>query len=184
MTSELVERAQRGDHEAFDDLATAAYHRLYAIARRILRDGYAAEDAVQDALVRAWRDLRGLRDRDRFDAWLHRLLVRACADHVRRTRRRRLEVTIDTIDRPDPQDDVGRIVDRDEIERAFLQLSVEHRAVLVLTHYAGLPAPEIATILGIPVGTVYSRIHHGTRAMRTSLVGSSDVPTPTLEQGR
>lgn len=184
MTSELVERAQRGDHEAFDDLATAAYHRLYAIARRILRDGYAAEDAVQDALVRAWRDLRGLRDRDRFDAWLHRLLVRACADHVRRTRRHRLEVTIETIDRPDPQDDVGRIVDRDEIERAFLQLSVEHRAVLVLTHYAGLPAPEIATILGIPVGTVYSRIHHGTRVMRTSLVGSSSMPEPTPEQGR
>jgi RNA polymerase sigma-70 factor (ECF subfamily) len=183
LTSELVERAQRGDHEAFDDLVTAAYHRLYAVARRILRDGYAAEDAVQDALVRAWRDLRGLRDRDRFDAWLHRLLVNACADHARRTRRR-LEVTIDTIDRPDPHDDVDRVGDRDEIERAFLQLSVEHRAVLVLTHYVGLPAPEVATMLGIPVGTVYSRIHHGTRAMRTSLVGSPVVPQPSPEQGR
>jgi RNA polymerase sigma-70 factor (ECF subfamily) len=183
LTSELVERAQRGDHEAFDDLVTAAYHRLYAIARRILRDGYAAEDAVQDALVRAWRDLRGLRDRDRFDAWLHRLLVNACADHARRARRR-LEVTIDTIDRPDPHDDVDRVGDRDQIERAFLQLSVEHRAVLVLTHYVGLPAPEVATMLGIPVGTVYSRIHHGTRAMRTSLVGSPVVPQPSPEQGR
>ena len=183
LTSELVERAQRGDHEAFDDLVSAAYHRLYAIARRILRDGYAAEDAVQDALVRAWRDLRGLRDRDRFDAWLHRLLVNACADHARRTRRR-LEVTIEMIDRPDPHDDVERIGDRDEIERAFLQLSVEHRAVLVLTHYVGLPAPEVATMLGIPVGTVYSRIHHGTRAMRTSLVGSPVVPQPSPEQGR
>jgi RNA polymerase sigma-70 factor, ECF subfamily len=88
VTSELVERAQRGDHEAFDALASAAYHRLYAIARRILRDGYAAEDAVQDAPVRAWRDLRGLRDRDRFDAWLHRLLVNACKDQVRQRRRR------------------------------------------------------------------------------------------------
>ncbi len=184
LTSELVERAQRGDREAFDDLATAAYHRLYAIARRILRDGYAAEDAVQDALVRAWRDLRGLRDRDRFDAWLHRLLVHACADHVRRTRRRPLEVTIESIDRSDPQDDVARLADRDEIERAFLKLSVEHRAVLVMTHYVGLAAPEIASMLGIPVGTVYSRIHHGTRQMRTSLVGSSAVPEPAPEQGR
>ena len=184
MTSELVERAQRGDHEAFDDLATAAYHRLYAIARRILRDGYAAEDAVQDALVRAWRDLRGLRDPERFDAWLHRLLVHACSDHVRRTRRRPLEVTIDEIDRADPQDDVARIGDRDEIERAFLDLSVEHRAVLVMTHYVGLPAPEIATILGIPVGTVYSRIHNGTRQMRTSLVRLAAVPAPTTERGR
>ena len=101
MTTELVERAQRGDHEAFDALATAAYHRLYAIARRILRDGYAAEDAVQDALIRAWRDLRGLRDRERFDAWLHRLLINACADQARRSRRRRLEITVDLIDRPD-----------------------------------------------------------------------------------
>jgi RNA polymerase sigma-70 factor (ECF subfamily) len=184
LTSELVERAQRGDHEAFDDLATAAYHRLYAVARRILRDGYAAEDAVQDALVRAWRDIRGLRDRDRFDAWLHRLLVHACADQVRRSRRRRFEVSVDTIDRPDPHDGVALLGVRDEIERAFLALSVEHRAVLVLTHYVGLPAPEIAKILGIPVGTVYSRIHHGTRAMRTSLSATPAEPTTIPEPGR
>jgi RNA polymerase sigma factor (sigma-70 family) len=184
VTSELVERAQRGDHEAFDALATAAYHRLYAVARRVLRDGYAAEDAVQDALVRAWRDIRGLRDRERFDAWLHRLLIHACSDHVRRSRRRRLEVTVDAIDRADPEDGVARVDDRDEIERAFFQLSVEHRAVLVLSHYAGLPAPEIATMLGIPVGTVYSRIHHGTRAMRSSMIGSPAAPEPSPEQGR
>ena len=145
MTTELVERAQRGDHEAFDALASAAYHRLYAIARRILRDGYAAEDAVQDALVRAWRDLRGLRDRDKFDAWLHRLLVHACADQVRHRRgarsRSRSTRSIDPI----PSDDFAQVVDRDLIERAFLDLSVEHRAVLVLTHYVGLPAPEVAT---------------------------------------
>jgi RNA polymerase sigma-70 factor, ECF subfamily len=184
VTSELVERAQRGDHEAFDALASAAYHRLYAIARRILRDGYAAEDAVQDALVRAWRDLRGLRDRDRFDAWLNRLLVHACADHARRSRRHRLEVAVDTIDRPDPDDDVARIGDRDEIERAFLELSVEHRAVLVLTPYIGAPAPEVATTLGIPTGTVYSRLHHGTRAMRATLSRPPAEPFTSPEPGR
>ena len=182
MTSELVERAQRGDHEAFDALASAAYHRLYAIARRILRDGYAAEDAVQDTLVRAWRDLRGLRDRDRFDAWLHRLLIHACADQTRRSRRRGVDVAIDTIDAPDPTDVFARVGDRDEIERAFLQLSVEHRAVLVLTHYADLPAAEVATILGIPVGTVYSRLHNGTRAMRASLSRPPAMPAPNPER--
>ena len=93
-------------------------------------------------------------------------------------------MTIESIDRSDPQDDVARLADRDEIERAFLKLSVEHRAVLVMTHYVGLAAPEIASMLGIPVGTVYSRIHHGTRQMRTSLVGSSAVPEPAPEQGR
>ena len=184
MTSELVERAQRGDHEAFDALASAAYHRLYAIARRILRDGYAAEDAVQDALVRAWRDLRGLRDRDRFDAWLHRLLVHACADQTRRSRTRALATMVDPIDRPDPSDEVARVIDRDELERAFLELSVEHRAVLVLTHYVGLPAAEVATILGVPTGTVYSRLHHGTKAMRSSLTRSSGVPQPSPERTR
>ena len=184
MTTELVERAQQGDHEAFDALATAAYHRLYAIARRILRDGYAAEDAVQDALVRAWRDIRSLRDREKFDAWLHRLLVHACADQVRRRRGASLTVAVDSIDRPDPGDAFAQVVDRDLIERAFLDLSVEHRAVLVLTHYVGLPAPEVATIIGVPVGTVYSRLHHGTKAMRSSLMRSSAMPQSSTEQAR
>src|SRR3954468_15973380 len=174
VTSELVERAQRGDHEAFDALATAAYHRLYAIANRILRDGYAAEDAVQDALVRAWRDLQSLREVDRFDAWLHRLLVNACHDQVRHRRRRPFEVPILAIDQPTLEDRLGQLVDRDELERAFLQLSVEQRAALVLTHYVGLSASEVGTILGIPVGTVYSRLHYGARTMRAAIAGTTD----------
>ena len=183
MTSELVERAQRGDHEAFDALATAAYHRLYAIARRILRDGYAAEDAVQDALVRAWRDLRSLRDRDRFDAWLHRLLVHACQDQVRRRRRRPFEVSVLPIDQPTVEDRLSQLVDRDEPERAFLRLPVEQRAALVLTHYIGLPAAEVASILGVPVGTVYSRLHNGARMMRDAIAGP-EAPSPSPEPGR
>jgi RNA polymerase sigma-70 factor (ECF subfamily) len=183
VTSELVERAQRGDHEAFDALATAAYHRLYAIARRILRDGYAAEDAVQDALVRAWRDLRGLRDRDRFDAWLHRLLVHACQDQVRRRRRRPFEVSVLTIDQPTVEDRLSQLVDRDELERAFLRLPVEQRAALVLTHYIGLSAAEVASILGVPVGTVYSRLHNGARTMRDVIAGSEALST-SPELGR
>ena len=184
MTSELVERAQRGDHEAFNALATAAYHRLYAIARRILRDGYAAEDAVQDALVRAWRDLRSLRDPDRFDAWLHRLLVHACHDQVRRKRRRPFEVPVLAVDQPSVEDRLGQLVDRDELERAFLQLSVEQRAALVLTHYVGLSAAEVGSILGIPAGTVYSRLHYGTRTMRAAIAGPSEPQSPSPEPGR
>jgi RNA polymerase sigma-70 factor (ECF subfamily) len=184
VTSELVERAQRGDHEAFDALATAAYHRLYAIARRILRDGYAAEDAVQDALVKAWREIRGLRDPGAFDAWLQRLLVNACRDQARRTRRRPIELPALPIDRAEPRDDLAQLADRDELERAFLELSVEHRAVLVLTHYVGLPAPEIARILGIPPGTVASRLHYGARAMRAALSRGTALPATTPEPGR
>jgi RNA polymerase sigma-70 factor (ECF subfamily) len=184
LTSELVERAQRGDHEAFDALATAAYHRLYAIARRILRDGYAAEDAVQDALLKAWRDLRGLRDPRAFDAWLHRLLVNACRDQVRRTRRRPVELPDLDIDRPATHDALAQLADRDELERAFLALTVEHRAVLVLHHYLGLTAPEIAAHLRIPPGTVASRLHYGLRAMRVALREDAVTRPPSPETGR
>ena len=184
MTSELVERAQRGDHEAFDALASAAYSRLYAIARRILRDGYAAEDAVQDALVRAWRDLWGLRDPGAFDAWLHRLLVRSCADVQRRTWKSRLEVAVDDIDPPVGPDEVSRLMDRDALDRAFDRLSFEQRAVVVLTHYAGLTGPEVAEILGIPVGTVASRLHYALRAMRAEIAPSQDLAIPGVEHVR
>jgi RNA polymerase sigma-70 factor, ECF subfamily len=178
---DLVERAQRGDHAAFDALATGAYHRLYAIARRILRDEYAAQDAVQETLVRAWRDLRALRDRDRFEAWLHRLLVHACADLARGERRRRVELTGVVADPAAPADDFGRLADRDELERAFLDLSLEHRAVLVLTHYLGMSAPEVARTLGIPTGTVYSRLHYGMRQLRDIL---APADRPLTEVGR
>jgi RNA polymerase sigma-70 factor (ECF subfamily) len=180
---DLVERAQRGDHEAFDALATAAYDRVYAIARRILRDEYAAQDAVQETLVGAWRNIRSLRDRDRFEAWLHRLLVRACHDEARRSRRRPVELLPFDFDRAAPGSDLDRLIDRDEIERAFLALSVEHRAVLVLTHYVGLPAQEVSDILGIPAGTVYSRLHYGVRAMRDALV-PAEMPLSSPEPGR
>lgn len=183
MSAELVERAQRGDREAFGALVGAAYHRLYRIARRILRDGYAAEDAVQDALVHAWRDVRGLRDRDRFDAWLHRLLVNACRDQIRRRGRRPAEVEIGASDTDSAADDISRLVDRDELEAAFLRLSIDHRAVLVLVHHVGLSAAEVADILRIPTGTVYSRLHYGEAALREAL----DPPavtrrTPVPEQ--
>ena len=184
MTSELVERAQRGDHEAFDALATGAYHRLYACASRILRDPYGAEDAVQDALLHAWRDIRGLRDRDRFDAWLHRLLVNACNDQARRAKRHVTEVAVDTMERPDPVDEISRVGDRDELERAFLQLSVEQRAALVLTHYVGMPAAEVAEVLGIASGAVYVRVHRGSRAMRNVLAHNGPDTMPATEHDR
>ena len=184
MSAELVARAQRGDHEAFEDLVRAPYDRLYAVARRILRDSAAAEDAVQEALVHAWRDLRGLREPDRFDAWLHRLLVNACRDHARRAKRRPIEVQVLSIDRADEGDAATRLAEWDAIERAFLRLPVEQRAALVLTHYMGYQAAEVAEILGIPAGTVYSRIHYGAAAMRVALDDPVPVAASPTEQAR
>ena len=184
MTSGLVERAQRGDHEAFDALAAAAYHRLYAIAERILRDRYAAEDAVQDALVRAWRDMWGSAipapstpgsiDCSSGPA-------QTCSDGTGKTR---LDVAVDAIEPPAGPDEVSQLVDRDALDRAFDRLTFDQRAVVVLTHYAGLTGPEVAQILGIPVGTVASRLHYALRAMRAEIAPSPDLAMPSVEHVR
>jgi RNA polymerase sigma-70 factor (ECF subfamily) len=180
--TDLVQRAQAGDRDAFDALATALYDRLYVLGHRILRDGYAAEDAVQEALIRGWRNLRALRDPDRFDAWMHRLLVNACHDQSRKTRRFEVEVTDISAERTDPADDYATVANVDELDRAFLQLPIEHRVVLVLTHYVGMSAPEVSQTLDIPVGTVYSRLHRGIRSMRTALSASPPAPAEAARE--
>jgi len=169
VTAELVQRAQRGDHDAFGVLAGASVDRLYAIARRVLHDPAAAEDAVQECLVRAWRDVRALRDPERFDAWMYRLLLNSCRDELRRARRRPVQVEIAEIDQTASDDAMGAVDRRDELARGFSRLSVEHRMALVLYHYLGLRPSEIARTLGIPEGTAASRLHYGLRALRAAL---------------
>jgi RNA polymerase sigma-70 factor (ECF subfamily) len=166
---DLVEAARRGDREAYADLIRVRGDRLFAIAQRILRDVDRTEDAVQDALVIAWRDLPSLRDPDRFDAWLYRLLVRACITEARRERR--LDATIRALpmDLPSTSDDYVSVAARDELERGFRRLPPEQRAIIVLRHFVGFEPAEIAEILGVPAGTVRSRLHHAHRAMRAAL---------------
>lgn len=178
MRSELVQRAQRGDGEAFETLVRGAYDRLFATAHRVLRDRYAAEDAVQEAIVRCWRDIRGLRDPDRFEAWLYRLLVNACRDYGRHQRRSLHDSTILPPELEATRDEYSAVLDHDALERAFGSLTKDQRIVLVLAHYAGFSAPEIATIVGVPTGTVYSRLHAATRAMRAALAPTAAVPLP------
>jgi RNA polymerase sigma-70 factor (ECF subfamily) len=178
---DLVEAAKRGDHDAFEALATAASGRLYAIARLILRDTYLAEDAVQETLVHIWRSLPTLRDPGRFDAWSYRLIVNACADVGRQ--RRRLSAEVRMIG-PETygSDSSSRAADRDQLERGFRRLRPEQRAVLVLHYYVGLPARDVAAILGLPVGTTKSRIHYATEIMRSVL--DADARAPITIDGR
>ncbi|HVQ21972.1 MAG TPA: RNA polymerase sigma factor [Candidatus Saccharimonadia bacterium] len=184
MTRDLVERARRGDHDAFAELAGAAISRLDATAWLMLRDADRATDAVQNALVRAWRDLPTLRDPDRFDAWLRRLLVNACIDEIRRLRRHHLDVDItDLSNPPSIADAASAIADRDQLERAFSRLEPEERAVIVLHHYLDLPLPEVAATLGIPLGTTKSRLYRGLKEMRAALDADAR-PGPDIREGR
>ncbi len=166
---DLIEAAQRGDQAAFVDLVRTRGDRFYAIAHRILRDVGWAEDALQDALVIAWRDLPSLRDPARFDAWMTRVLTNVCIAQAGRERRRIANLRLLPIDGAAAADDLLGIADRDQLDRAFRRLIPEERAILVLRFYLGYEPTEIAEVLGHPAGTVRSRLHHATRAMRAAL---------------
>jgi RNA polymerase sigma-70 factor (ECF subfamily) len=178
---DLVEQARRGDREAFTVLVHQVSDALYAVAYRILRDTGLAEDALQNALVLAWRRLPHLREAGRFEAWIHRILVHACYDEVQRSRRWSANVRVLPVNGPTTSDETSAVADRDELERAFQRLPVEQRAVFVLHHYLGLPLVEIAELLEIPAGTARSRLHYATHGLRTALRGDA---RPELEEGQ
>ena len=171
MQRELVERAARNEVEAFDALTRMVSGRLFAIAYRILRDHYLAEDALQQALITIWDELPRLRDPERFDAWTYRLIVRSSMAEARRERRGGSPVQLlpQDEDRSVAADDYRTVADRDQLERGFRKLTPEQRAILVLQHYGGQSLAEIADVLGIPVGTAGSRLHYATRALRAAL---------------
>jgi RNA polymerase sigma-70 factor (ECF subfamily) len=169
MDTELVTRAQRGDEEAFMSLAAAVGDRLHAVSHRILRDTDLAEDATQQALLAIWRDLPQLRDPARFDAWSYRLLVRACYAESRRNRQWAPNLRILPTDEMAGPDALSSVVDRDQLERGFRRLSIDHRAVVVLHHYLDMPLESVAEALGVPVGTVRSRLLHAMRGLRAAL---------------
>jgi RNA polymerase sigma-70 factor (ECF subfamily) len=178
----LVERARRGDHDAFAELVRASVAQLDAAARLILRDRELARDAVQDAYVGAWRNLPGLRDPDRFDGWLHRLLVRSCIDTLRRRRSRPIEVELQPVHGPAFGDPARDVVERDLIDDALRRLDPTWRAVVVLHFYLGMSLPEAASALGIPLGTAKSRLHRSLGLMRLAI--ADEVVTPSLAKGQ
>lgn len=175
MQRDLVLRASRGDHDAFASLATSAYSRLHRTARLILRREDLASDAVQEALTSAWLHIRAVRDPDRFDAWLNRLVVRACYQELRRAGRGPIQVRVDSITEPRIDDSVGALADRDQLERGFQRLSGEHRAVLVVHHYLGLADAEAASVLDVPIGTYKSRLNRAHLSLRAALEADARV---------
>jgi RNA polymerase sigma-70 factor (ECF subfamily) len=169
MERKLVERAMHGDEGAFDALIGRVGDQLHSVARRILRDPYLAEDATQRALLEAWRNLPRLRDPDRFEAWLYRLLVNACHAEARHERRHRANLRLLESDEPAVHDSSARIATQQQLDQAFRRLGVEHRTVVVLVHYLGLSAAEAADAMGTPVGTVRSRLHYALEHLREAI---------------
>jgi RNA polymerase sigma-70 factor, ECF subfamily len=179
---DLVARARDGDLDAFSALTSARMRRLYAIARLIVGDDDLASDAVQDALISAWRDLPTLRDPMAFDAWLRRLLVRACRRAASRRRSRRvIELRMGSDDVVQATDELRLVAVRDQLDRAFARLSSDQRAVVVLRHYAELSSAETADALGLREGTVASRLSRAMAALRAGLE-ADDRPGTTLAE--
>ena len=181
MDRALVERAIDGDAGAYEAMARSAARRLFLIAHRILRDTDAAEDAVQQTLVTIWKELPRLRDPGNFDAWTYRIVTRAAVAEAKRQKRSRSVVEIHTSE-PSTPDGTSRIDTQDAIDHAFAKLTPEHRAVVVLRYYADLPIKEIAYALGIPGGTVASRLHRAMRDMRAA-IEEDEPPGPTASTG-
>ena len=181
MQRALVDRARQGDREAFDALARTVGDRCMAIAFRILRDTDRADDAVQAAMISAWRQLRSLRDPDAFEPWLHRILTNECYAEARRRTRMRAEIRMLPMHGQAESADILTVNDRDQLDRAFRRLTLEQRAVLVFHHYVGLAMPEVAQRLDIPLGTAKSRLHHATAALRASLE-ADDRSTPMTQE--
>lgn len=183
MPTELVERAQAGDEDAFTELAALSADRAYAVAYRVLRDAGRAEDATQQALLTAWQRLPTLREPARFEAWLYRILTNACRDELRRRRSWESKARLIEASPVWASDGTVAVSDRDELERAFARLSVEHRAVVVMRHYLGWTPAEIAAALAIPEGTVASRLHYGVAALRRAIETEHRGPDRVKEAG-
>ena len=183
MQAELVERASRGDQEALESLAAASIDRCYALAYRSPA-WYTTKPRMRPSRRCSERGAtcRSLREQDRFDAWLHRLVVNACYAEARGERRWAARVRVVPLDTPVDPDVARGVADRDELEGAFRRLSPEHRAVVVLHHHMGYPLAEIAETLGIPVGTARSRLHYAVRHLRTVLDAGERSLAPSGER--
>jgi len=179
----LVRRAQRGDQGAFEALAMRVHPRLYKVALGVLRDRQSAQDATQQALVAIWRYLPRLREVERFDAWSYRLVVRACYDEAKRRPQWLPEAVMRSAGEPVAADEYLGVVRRDELERAFPRLSVEHRSVIVLRYMLDLPTQQVADALGVSVGTVGSRLNRALKSLRAVLDADARTAGPAIRQG-
>jgi RNA polymerase sigma-70 factor (ECF subfamily) len=176
--SSLVVRAQQGDRGAFSDLVDDIGGRLHAIAFSVLRDRELAGDATQQTLLMAWQELPRLRDPDRFEAWACRILVRNCRRESRKAKRWFAAMAAEPEHTASTADETAVVIARDRVERAFRGLNLDQRLVVVLNYYLDLPPAVIADRLGVPVGTVHSRLHRALHLMHAAIDADERAETP------
>jgi RNA polymerase sigma-70 factor, ECF subfamily len=167
-----------GDPHAFTTLVQRHQVRLWAVALRTLGDREEAADALQDALLSAYRSAGSYRGDARVTTWLHRVVVNACLDRVRRRRARPTVPLPDDVDPADPRDPLADRETAIEVEAALAALPEEQRAALVLVDVHGMPVDEVAQVLGIPSGTVKSRCSRGRARLAVSLGHLRNRPLP------
>jgi RNA polymerase sigma-70 factor (ECF subfamily) len=186
MDRDLVVRAQQGDQRAFEMLATADYPRLFRVAHGVLGDRALAEDATQQALIDIWRKVRRLRDPAKYSGWSYRLLVRVCYAEAKRQPEWTSNDDLSIADEPRADDAYRSIADRDQVERAFRNLSMDHRVVLTLRYLLGMTPDEVAEVLDLPRQTVYSRLQAATKSMRAVLDADARrvTPAPVQQEAR
>ena len=177
LSSESMTVAAGDPTATFARLLDRSLDRQYRLATAILGDPIEAEDAVHDAALVGWRGFGKLRDVDRFDAWFGRILVNGCRDRLRARRRRPIIGALPMLGNLDAghgqggsaRDPVTAVADRDELDRAIATLDPDHVVVIALRFASDLSIAEIATRVGVPEGTVKSRLHHALRRLRTAL---------------
>ena len=170
----LILRAQAGDADAFTRLIERRQDALYRTAWAILREDADARDGLQEACVSAWRELPRLRDVDRFDAWLTRIIVNRCRTMLRARRRHRVrQIDIDIADEsgmaPIGPEEGDALAEREAIQRAFRHLSPDQRAVIVLYYLEERSIREVGAVLGAPEGTVKWRLFRARAALAKAL---------------
>ena len=176
--SDLAAASADARAAVFRQLAEEHLDQSYRLALAILRDRLAAEDAVHDAFVLAWRKWASLRDIGKFDAWFQRILVNTCRSHLRRASRIRV-TDISSAPHPATEDhDIVASPERQAIEEAIGDLSEDHRVVLALRYYRDLTVDDIAALLGVRPGTVKSRLHHAQKRLRIALERRQRMEAP------
>jgi len=182
MDQDLVVRVQQGDQRAFEALATADYARLFRVAHGVMGDRESAEDVTQQALLDIWRKSARLRDPAKYEGWSYRLLVRMCYAEAKRRPRWISNDDLAPADQPRSADVYQAVADRDQLERSFQRLSMDHRVVLALRHLVGMTPDEVAKTLGLSRSTVYSRLQAATNAMRAGLEADARTLVPVTER--